>query len=179
MDDNETLRQLLKHRSELLGFIMAIVRDSHLAEDLFQSVALAIVKQAQTDVVVEDFPAWAKQIARHHIWNYYRQQKSHQTVPVPVEEMAEIVDHAFASSAPDAMELAEEYEAVLNCLQKMPERAANIVKRHFIAGLRYSELAKELKMKENALRQALLRARLLLVDCVRSHLGGLPMKRGI
>src|SRR5262245_10299064 len=41
LDSDTRLRLLLVHRGRLVGYITSVVRDAHLAEDVFQSVAAA------------------------------------------------------------------------------------------------------------------------------------------
>lgn len=172
MAESEMLSRLLEYRAELLGFIRAMVRDPHEAEDLFQEVALAIVKQAGAKEAVLNFQAWSKQVARHHVWNYYRRERNQKTIRMPEEEMVQIIDRAFSVSAPTSVELTEEYEALLQCIRKLPENTARMVRNRFITGTDYGKLAVEFKMKPNAIRQAVLRARIALVRCVTAQLGG-------
>src|SRR3954469_21648538 len=44
-DHNEFVRTLLAERGTLLGFIHSLVRDRHLAEDVFQSVMVAAISK--------------------------------------------------------------------------------------------------------------------------------------
>ena len=178
MTGDELLRQLLQYRTELLGFIMAIVRNTQQAEDIFQNVALAIVKNAESEVQVAQFPAWAKQIARHHIWNFYRQQTTRKMISLPVEELAVVIDESFSVSDPTPAELTEEYEALLKCLEKLPDRSARMIRQRYISGMAYEELASKFQMKENAIRQLILRARLSLVACITSQLQLATLKGG-
>src|SRR5436305_4444813 len=64
IDRDRLLRLLLTHRGMLQGYIMAIVRDFHLAEDVFQEASLIILKKGQALKEEGEFNLWARKVAR-------------------------------------------------------------------------------------------------------------------
>ena len=65
-------RALLGHRVQLLGYIGSIVRDHHLAEDIFQDVAvLAIQKAAEIEDGTHLY-RWFRRTARYRASNVMR-----------------------------------------------------------------------------------------------------------
>ncbi len=172
MKNEEALRKLVQHRSEVFGYIMAMVRDVHDAEDLFQEVSLAVVRQAGEAGKVEDLVGWMKSIARNLVRNFWRQQRTRETLALPTEELARVIDEACEQSRPDPLVLQEEHGAMLKCLGKLRGRARHIMQLRFLQGMEYEEMSRELQQKPNAIRQAVLRTRQALLKCIEATLRG-------
>ena len=68
------VRLLLGQRAMLLGYLSSFVRDPHLAEDLFQDVALVILKKGPELGDPAGFPLWARRIARLEALNALRRR---------------------------------------------------------------------------------------------------------
>src|SRR5438132_9885362 len=66
---------LLSHRAMLLGYIVSIVRDPDLAEDVFQNVAIVVLDKAAAVAKDEEFPVWARRVARLESLTALRQRK--------------------------------------------------------------------------------------------------------
>ncbi len=81
--DNEAFDTLLnRHKDRVLAYIIHIVKNRDLAEDLFQETfvkAIMTIKQGRyTDT--GKFSAWLTRIAHNLIIDHYRQEKSENTV---------------------------------------------------------------------------------------------------
>src|SRR5579864_2324962 len=63
----DVLRLLVDHRSEILTFILAQIRDFGVAEDLLQEVAVVVTEQWQDFQTGTNFLAWVRQIARNKL----------------------------------------------------------------------------------------------------------------
>ena len=96
--------RILAHRNDLFAYLYASVRDYHVAEDLFQDVASIILEKGPAVEPIENFPAWAKQIARFEVLNHYRKHKTRQS-HLPVEQMMEVAGDLFAEHHVDPVEL--------------------------------------------------------------------------
>ena len=46
----------------LLGYVLSIVRDFHLAEDVFQDASLIVLRKGEQLQDERDFPAWARKV---------------------------------------------------------------------------------------------------------------------
>lgn len=168
---NDALKELLGYRSELLGFIRAILRNPADAEDLFQETCRIILEKSSTTPGILDFRAWAKEIARRQVLQHYRTLRTRKTSTVPSEEMAELVSDVYLKHSPTREELAEEAAALRACLDEMPEKQRNVIRLRFLAGQGYDSIARALQGSEGAIRRMVARTRLLLMDCVRQRLG--------
>ena len=61
------VREILRHRAVLHAYLRAIVRDPHLAEDLFQDVSIILMKKFPDEGSVGDFWALAREVASRRI----------------------------------------------------------------------------------------------------------------
>jgi RNA polymerase sigma-70 factor, ECF subfamily len=167
----DALQQLLQYRRELFGFIRAIVRSTHDAEDLFQEVAKVIVEKAGQGEEIRDFRAWSKEIARRIVKNHFRQAQARKDRFLPVDEMAELAGDVYGKYSPTGEELSDEYDALHQCMEGIPEHASQMVRMRFLLDYGYDEIAKRLQRSETAIRRAVARSRLALMECVKRRLG--------
>ncbi len=167
----DVLKELLGCRSELFGFIRAILRNTHDAEDVFQEVAKIILEKSQEGLQVDDFRAWAKEIARRQVLQHYRALRTRKAASVPTEEMADLVSAVYMKHSPAAPDLAEEIDALRECMGKMPERNLEIIRARYALDQGYGAIARAVRGSEVAVRRMVSRLRILLMDCVRKRLG--------
>ena len=65
MDKALIIEQFTRERYVLEGYILTIVRDHHLAEDVYQDVAVAVFEHLDRFDESRDFRAWVRGIARN------------------------------------------------------------------------------------------------------------------
>ena len=70
--NQELSQSLLENRDVLFSYIMSLVRDFNTAEDLFQEVALIILRKEKEGIEVSHFGAWSREIARRHILDFWK-----------------------------------------------------------------------------------------------------------
>jgi RNA polymerase sigma-70 factor (ECF subfamily) len=168
---HDVLKEFLKYRSELFGFVRAIVRNTHDAEDLFQEVARIILEKSSEGTEVLDFRAWAKEIARRQVLQHYRTLRARRAAAVPTEEMADLVSEVYMKHSPAAGDLTEEVDALRECMGKMPQKNVELIRQRFAMDQGYDAIARAVQGSETAIRRMVSRLRLLLMDCVRRRLG--------
>jgi len=161
------LRLLLKHRAMVLGYIISIVRDSGLAEDILQDVSLLALKKKDSINDEQAFPAWIRRTARFEALNAVRRQKK---LPQPVDdEVLDLLDEEW--SAADTMAPAgRAVEALRNCIDKLTPRAQKLVKLRYFEELSGKRLAEKLGRPVNTVYVALTRIHKNLSSCVRLQL---------
>lgn len=167
---HDVLKELLGFRSELFGFIRAIVRNTHDAEDLFQEVARIILEKSAEGTQVSDFRAWAKEIARRQALQHYRTLRLRKADSIPTEEMADLVADVYMKHSPAARDLTEEYDALRQCMAKLPGKNVELIRLRFAADQGYDAIARAVQGSETAVRRMVARLRILLMDCVRRRL---------
>ncbi len=168
---DDILKEFLQYRFDLFGFIMSLVRSNTEAEDIFQEVAAAVVKKsAAPPDEIRDFRAWARSVAHHQVMKHFRDNPAKKTVFLPVQEMENVAEKAYAQNPLSLDELSAEHHALRACLGKMPERARDLLNLRFVLEHGYDEIARALETTETAVRRAVSRGRLALLECVRRRL---------
>jgi RNA polymerase sigma-70 factor (ECF subfamily) len=168
----DPLGLLLQNRWELYGFIRALVRNTHDAEDVFQEVAATVVKKAQQGTEIRDFRAWSHEVARMCVLAHFRRRGSR--AKAPVEEMRLLVEELTLDPAHGPETSLAESEALWRCLEKLPARSRALLEMRFVADRSYEEIARDLRASVAAVRRAAARARLALLSCVERRLRHAP-----
>ena len=122
------------------------------AQDALQEVLKAIaigLKQFKGDTVKE-FWAWCYRIARNKLSDHYRQKAAERTLPMPPEEMLRLIEASQETPLSPQTRLDLEYAMKLLTASK-PE-CSDLLWRHFVIGLDYTELAEENNQKYDNVR---------------------------
>ncbi len=166
MIESQLVKQLLAGRDVLMGFILALVRDYDLAEELFQETAVAILAEAEKDTRPRDFMPWARTIARHRIADHFRRQARRSEVARTFDDMVDVVARAFDENEPGVETSHHRLKALRQCLQNLGHQARRIVDLRYQRRLALRDIAAEVGWKENSVKVALSKARRALADCV-------------
>ena len=164
----DLLKKLFQVRTELHGYIYAVVRDYHAAEDILQDVAVTVAEKADGMDEIRDFRAWTKEVARRKVLAHLRKRRE-KAGRVPVDELVEAIGEACDETTAPA-ELAEELEALRACIERAPERARAIVRMRLADDESFGAIARLFKMTEVAVRKVLSRTRKSLADCLQQKM---------
>ena len=101
----------------------ASARLGRLAEELFQEVSLSILKRERDGIVVENFPAWSREVARRTVLNHWK--KKYRDKFVFGDAAMDALDQAFARKEAEAEPPAHGLLETLNaCLKQLPANPA-------------------------------------------------------
>lgn len=166
LEQDEILILLLRGRAMLLAYIHAIVRDPHLAEDVFQEVSIISVKKRDTIQDEVHFQAWVRRTARLEAMNALRRQKKS---PEPLcEGVLDLLDSHWDNQDDDRA--APRVEALRCCLQKLTPRAQRLVRLRYGEGISSQRLAETQGVAANTVYVALARIHRTLGECIRRRL---------
>jgi len=156
---------LLSHRAMLLGYVVSIVRDPDLAEDVFQNVAVVVLDKAGAVARDEDFPAWARRVARLESLTALRKRKrAPELLDHSVLEMLE--GHwAATETAP-----APARKALRECVEKLSPYARQLIRMRYVENLSAQDVADRLNRSPNTIYVALSRTYRHLAGCVQRRL---------
>ena len=164
MDSDRLLRLLLTHRGMLLGYIVSIVRDIHLAEDVFQEASLVILKKGSVLEGDADFPAWARKVARFEALNASRKRNQGPVLLEP--RLLDLLDATWNKDvAPEPATL-----ALRQCIELLPEKARRLIELRYVAELPGNALAERLQQPANTVYVALSRIYRILSKCVKERM---------
>lgn len=163
------IEQFLEHRNELFSYIRAMVRNTHDAENLFQEIAVAVIKKGE-DEEIRNYKAWIKQVARNQLKTIIRNKSRRKDFSLPSPEMMELLESSYLENDNPSDYFQDQYDALLNCLKKINSRVADIIRRRFVEDQSYRDIAKVLELSEEATRKSSLRARSALAECVKNKM---------
>jgi RNA polymerase sigma-70 factor, ECF subfamily len=159
-------RALLSHRVQLFGYIASIVRDYHLAEDVFQDVAvLALKKAAEIEDIGHLYP-WLRQTARYRA--SYAMRRRYQQPQLLGDEMLDLLDRSWEEF--DRSSSAAMLAAIPDCLKQLSLYSRKLIKYRFQNGLTGRQIAETVGRDVHAVYVATTRAYRKLNDCIRQAL---------
>lgn len=175
MIDVETVeRTLLSHRVQLLGYIGSIVRDHHLAEDVFQDVAVLAIQKATEIEDGTHLHRWLRQTARYRA--SYAMRNRHQQPKLLGDDVLDLLDPSWEEF--DLSSSAEMLATIPNCLKRLSLNSRMLIKYRFENGLTGRQIADKLGREVNAVYVAMTRAYRKLDDCIRQALLQSQTKHG-
>jgi RNA polymerase sigma-70 factor (ECF subfamily) len=156
---------LLRERVKLLAYIRAIVRDHHLAEDVFQEVAVLAVRKGDEIRDGRHFLAWMRLAARHRALKAQRRQ--HQYLLLD-ETLLDQMDDQWAEQDPSSA--SDLVETLRSCVERLSPYARNLVKLRYVDGLSGLRLAEVVDRTLNTVYVALSRIHRSLGECIKQRL---------
>lgn len=122
------------------------------AEDALQETLAAVAKSLKKfeGNTPKEFWAWCYRIARNKLSDHYRQKAAERTLPMPPEEMLRLIEASQDSPLSPQTRLDLEYAMKLLTASK-PE-CCDLLWRHFVIGLDYTEIAEENDLKYDNVR---------------------------
>ena len=148
--------------SKLFGICIRILNDRAEAEDAVQEVFVRIWTKADRFAVSELSPvSWLAAIARNHCIDRLRSRKA------PVKDIDEAFDIADDAPSPEHVAvLASEGRRIDTCMEELEAERAQAVRRAYVMGESYEELAGHFKVPVNTMRTWLRRSLLKLRECL-------------
>ncbi|MCM8543240.1 MAG: sigma-70 family RNA polymerase sigma factor [Lentisphaeraceae bacterium] len=162
---DDVLKQLLQYRSDLLGFIISIIRDFDTAEEILQDVCVVVLKKAEDFEVGTNFGAWVRQIARFKIQEKWRDEKKQKLLLSP-----QAIDAIEVAESQNPVSSQDRLKALLNCRKKLPEKSRNILSLRYDRKLKCEEVAKKVGATKTSIHMSLSRIRASLAKCINNTL---------
>ncbi len=172
MLSNEHFVELVReHQSGLRAFIRSLGIDAMWVDDLAQE-ALVIAYERRGDYnEALPFRNWLWGIARHCVLNERR--KSARRSRILNENITDIL-LATAGDTPELPSWSDDDRAraaaLRSCLDEMPERSRELLRRRYEQDTKASDLAEEFRMNAAAMRKSLERIRTSIRLCMENRL---------
>ena len=149
-------------QGDLLGFILSLTGDYDQARDILQETNLVIVKKLKSFELGTSFRAWAFTIARFQVMAFRKKVSRDKLV---------FSDNTFNDISADyeefhKLEIESKYSILDDCIDKLPEKQKQAVKRKYIQGQSLKDISSAIDSNENSISQILFRARKNLIECV-------------
>jgi RNA polymerase sigma-70 factor (ECF subfamily) len=166
--DSEFTALLEEQSRSLASFILALVGDRHVADDLFQSTCLEIWRIRRTFRPGTNFGAWARTVARYQVRRFWR--KAGREKLAFSSESIDRVAEAYEAGAPDEEDETRKLQALEQCMASLEAGDRDLLRRRYNDGMAIQRLALETSQSEGGVKMALLRLRRKLERCVKARL---------
>ncbi len=166
IDHDIIIKVTLRDRTKLLAYILAIVPNEHIAEDILQEVSMASVRKAHDIADEAHLLKWLRSAARLEALRHRRDNRAapHTLDTGTLDALESHWDKADDVSASDSA------EALRECLTKLSPYARQLIDLRYTENLTSQEIADRLDRKLHTVYIAMSRTRAQLADCVRTKL---------
>lgn len=167
--NNPAFDTLLKrHQSRVFNYINNIVKNTDVADDIFQETFVKAITTIKQDRYTPDgkFASWITRIAHNLVIDYYRQEKSENTVSADNDE-ADILNRRELSDTniEDMMIETQIHDDVRRLVEALPESQREVLNMRFFRNMSFKEIADATNVSINTalgrMRYALLNMRRL------------------
>lgn len=154
---------LFARRLSVIGFIVTVSRDFHLAEDLFQEVCIKAIGRAAEFENEAHLLHWTRLTARNRAIDTLRSRHGRYDGLSP-----ETLD-ALAAEWPESPTRNLDLEALERCLRKVTPNNRKLLRMRYFEEHSCSEVARRMQRKIESVYQALARIHKTLGECVRAQ----------
>ena len=148
MEGNNRAFDILLNRTQtgIFSYIVFIVRNREVADDIFQDTFLKAIQKLQMCKYspTGKFNAWMRRIAHNAIMDYYRRQKAKHLIDAEGDDLliAQMSDkQILETSREDLLANAQVMDDVRNMIDYLPEVQSEIVKMRYYQNLSFKEIS--------------------------------------
>lgn len=143
--DNKAFDLLLSRNQEkLFTYILFVVRDREMANDMFQETFFKVVSRLQQGKYIANgkFSAWLMRIAHNVIMDWYRQQRAQNIVDAPKEnDLSNVGSTLLECSREGEMVNNQVMEDVRRMMSHLPASQREVVFMRFYQQMSFKEIA--------------------------------------
>lgn len=143
--DNKAFDLLLSRNQEkLFTYILFVVRDREMANDMFQETFFKVVSRLQQGKYIANgkFSAWLMRIAHNVIMDWYRQQRAQNIVDAPKEnDLSNVGSTLLESSREGELANNQVMEDVRRMMSHLPASQREVVFMRFYQQMSFKEIA--------------------------------------
>ena len=146
VDGNNKAFDLLLSRNQekLFTYILFVVRDREMANDMFQETFFKVVSRLQQGKYIANgkFSAWLMRIAHNVIMDWYRQQRAQNIVDAPKEnDLSNVGSTLLESSREGELVNNQVMEDVRRMMSHLPASQREVVFMRFYQQMSFKEIA--------------------------------------
>lgn len=166
MGDRAALSSLYAATSaKLFGIALRVLEDRSEAEDAVQEIYVKVWRNADRYRSNGLSPmTWLITVARNHAIDRLRARRGHHGASAGMDEISDLPD--LGHTPEEAAVAASVRGRIGLCLQALPAERAEAVRRAYIMGETYEELARRFNVPLNTMRTWLRRSLLKLRECL-------------
>ncbi|NWK55033.1 sigma-70 family RNA polymerase sigma factor [Verrucomicrobiaceae bacterium N1E253] len=162
----EYAQRITESQQKLFGYIYSLLGRHAQTWDVLQETNLVLWRKQHDFQAGTNFDAWAFSIARFQVLAYLRDQKRD-----PLDVMTPELVEAFAGEAEEeALQLDHRLDALQFCKSRLQEKSRHLLELYYEKNMRVKDIGICLSSNANATKQALLRVRRKLQQCIETRL---------
>ncbi len=163
--EGEFARQLLECQQQLYAYLLSLVFNRDVAEDLLQQTNLVLCQKADQATQADSFLAWATGVARLEVLAHRRRTRNDKHL-----FDSDLVD-LLSVEGPGAIEESQErIAAVRFCVEQLPPKQQELIRERYSPGAQVKELARRRGQTVEAVSKSLYRARKAVLECIERRL---------
>jgi RNA polymerase sigma-70 factor (ECF subfamily) len=166
VEPDTIVQVLLRERLRVTALAVAVVRDVHAADDIFQQVVLAALEARSHFRDTDHVLAWSFRTARHRAVDLARSRHL-RSLPDSVLDLLE-----SRCSDPAAVAGSDVGEALHHCLDRLGPPARELLRMKYADGMAAAAIADRTRRTVGAVYQNLCRIHRSLRECVERELAG-------
>ena len=162
LSEKEILRFLMQSRERISAAAWLVVKDAHVAEDIFQNTVLkAVTKDVNFEAEAALF-SWAFITARRDSLNWIRK---HRRESVGFDE--DILTLIHQDWQNDHLNIkGNRFEVLRDCMEELPQKSEKILRLRYFEGLSCGEIADSISITLDAVYKRISRIQNSLRKCV-------------
>lgn len=158
----EFVQLLTSHQSRLYAYVLSLLGDRTQAEDVMQETNAVLWRKAHKFKLGTNFVAWMFKVAYFQVMAH-RRRLTRERLVFDDEFLQDV-----AEDAEQQCEWQEEKQRLLgDCIVKLNDGYQKLIRRRYSEGATLQSIAFQSGQSENSIKQALFRARAVLIECVK------------
>lgn len=153
-----------EHQAGLRAFIRSPGVDADWVDDLAQEAFIIAFQKRAVFEPGKDFGRWLRGIARQLVANERRKEARH--ARLLDEALADVLIDNAPNEDAGTVDAGRLTKALDECIERLPERSRALLRRRYEGNENATALATRFAMTAEAIRQALLRLRVTVKQCV-------------
>ncbi|HKL31307.1 MAG TPA: sigma-70 family RNA polymerase sigma factor [Tangfeifania sp.] len=170
--DQNSLEILIhRHKSRVYSYILLIVKNQDLAEDVFQETFIKVIRSLKRGKYVENgkFVSWVLRIAHNLIIDHFRKEKLQGTVSNDSMEIDIFNSQKFSEDTiEDQIVNSQILSEVKELIKELPDDQQQVIYMRHYMGLSFKEIAEQTGVSINTalgrMRYALINLRKLISE---------------
>jgi len=163
--NKEFVRLLTSHQHRIYAFILTLVPDWAIAEDILQDTSEVMWTKYAKVRPIDNFAAWAMKIAYHKVLNYLS-KKGNRHVYFNTELIADMAQRAQAVSD----EMNDRLAALRTCVGHLSETDRLLIRQRYEHNKTIKQIAGELRRPIQGMYKRMMRIHERLLRCIQRQL---------
>ena len=171
--DSLSLEELIdRHKNRVYSYILMVVKDRHLADDIFQETFIKVINTLRSGLYKEEgkFIQWVMRIAHNLVIDYFRKLNRISFIDTQSEEHEDVFDNLRMTedSAEDKMINEQIYDDIRRLINLLPPEQKEVLLMRHYSDMSFKDIAELTDVSINTalgrMRYALINLRKLIKD---------------